>query len=253
MKTRRLRKQRGGMNCVRGMCKRFTNKVKSYLPIPEFPAYEKPTLDNEPPGVEFYEKLSEYVTKVNFLGKPSAMIEAFGKIKRFIESTDADSDILDELKKTQSTIDAMNDVSDKAEIIFRDLMVLLEIIIDENSGNPNQEIYFIGYEWTPQTKAKLYARSGLASAMSATAGNLGEIIPGGTGPESILAEYLGGRQRTNYVKGTTRRRRHSVTAKNQIDNLKRIGTSLPGESVGKGQYIWGPNGIIYKKNAEIHL
>ena len=250
MKTRR---QRGGMNCVRGICKRITNKVKSYLPIPEFPAYEKPTLDNEPPGVEFYEKLSEYVTKVNFLGKPSAMIEAFGKIKRFIESTDADSDILDELKKTQSTIDAMNDVSDKAEIIFRDLMVLLEIIIDENSGNPNQEIYFIGYEWTPQTKAKLYARSGLASAMSATAGNLGEIIPGGTGPESILAEYLGGRQRTNYVKGTTRRRRHSVTAKNQIDNLKRIGTSLPGESVGKGQYIWGPNGIIYKKNAEIHL
>ena len=250
MKTRR---QRGGMNCVRGICKRITNKVKSYLPIPEFPAYEKPTLDNEPPGVEFYEKLSEYVTKVNFLGKPSAMIEAFGKIKRFIESTDADSDILDELKKTQSTIDAMNDVSDKAEIIFRDLMVLLEIIIDENSGNPNQQIYFIGYEWTPQTKAKLYARSGLASAMSATAGNLGEIIPGGTGPESILAEYLGGRQRTNYVKGTTRRRRHSVTAKNQIDNLKRIGTSLPGESVGKGQYIWGPNGIIYKKNAEIHL
>ena len=250
MKTRR---QRGGMNCVRGICKRITNKVKSYLPIPEFPAYEKPTLDNEPPGVEFYEKLSEFVTKVNFLGKPSAMIEAFGKIKRFIESTDADSDILDELKKTQSTIDAMNDVSDKAEIIFRDLMVLLEIIIDENSGNPNQQIYFIGYEWTPQTKAKLYARSGLASAMSATAGNLGEIIPGGTGPESILAEYLGGRQRTNYVKGTTRRRRHSVTAKNQIDNLKRIGTSLPGESVGKGQYIWGPNGIIYKKNAEIHL
>ena len=253
MKTRRLRKQRGGMNCVRGMCKRFTNKVKSYLPIPEFPAYEKPTLDNEPPGVEFYEKLSEYVTQVNFLGKPSAMIEAFVKIKRFIESTDADSDILDELKKTQTTIDAMNEPSDKAEIIFRDLMVLLEIIIDENSRNPNQQIYFIGYEWTPQTKAKLYARSGLASAMSATAGNLGEIIPGGTGPESILAEYLGGRQRTNYVKGTTRRRRHSVTAQNQIDNLKRIGTSPPGESVGKGQYIWGPNGIIYKKNAEIHL
>ena len=203
--------------------------------------------------MEFYEKLSEYVTKVNFLQRPSAMIDAFEKIKRFIESTDADSDILDELKKTQSTIDAMNEPSDKAEIIFRDLMVLLEIIIDENSGNPNQQIYFIGYEWTPQTKAKLYARSGLASAMSATAGNLGEIIPGGAGPESILAEYLGGRQRTNYVKDTTRRRRHSVTAKNQIDNLKRIGTSLPGESVGKGHYIWGPNGIIYKKNAEIHL
>ena len=253
MKTRRLRKQRGGMNCVRGICKRITNKVKSYLPIPEFPAYEKPTLDNEPPGVEFYEKLSEYVTKVNFLQRPLAMIDAFEKIKRFIESTDADSDILDELKKTQSTIDAMNEPFDKAEIIFRDLMVLLEIIIDENSGNPNQQIYFIGYEWTPQTKAKLYARSGLASAMSATAGNLGEIIPGGAGPESILAEYLGGRQRTNYVKDTTRRRRHSVTAKNQIDNLKRIGTSLPGESVGKGHYIWGPNGIIYKKNAEIHL
>ena len=253
MKTRRFRKQRGGMNCVRGICKRITNKVKSYLPIPEFPAYEKPTLDNEPPGVEFYEKLSEYVTKVNFLQRPSAMIEAFGKIKRFIESTDADSDILDELKKTQSTVDAMNDVSDKAEIIFRDLMVLLEIIIDENSGNPNQEIYFIGHEWTPQTMTKLYARSGLASAMIATGGNLGEIVPGGPGPEGVLAELLGGRQRTNYVKGTTIRRRHSVTAKNQIANLKRIGTSPPGESIGKGQYIWGPNGIIYKKNAEIHL
>ena len=100
---------------------------------------------------------------------------------------------------------------------------------------------------------KLYARSGLASAMIATGGNLGEIVPGGPGPEGVLAELLGGRQRTNYVKGTTIRRRHSVTAKNQIANLKRIGTSPPGESIGKGQYIWGPNGIIYKKNAEIHL
>ena len=51
----------------------------------------------------------------------------------------SDVDILDELKKTQSTIDAMNEPSDKAEIIFRDLMVLLEIIIDENNGNPNQQ------------------------------------------------------------------------------------------------------------------
>ena len=249
MKTRR--QQRGGMNCVRGMCKRFTNKVKSYLPIPEFPAYEKPTLDNEPPGVEFYEKLSEYITQVNFIQRPSAMIEAFGKIKRFIESTEADTDILDELKKTQRTINAINDASEKAEIIFRDLMVLLEIIIDENNGNPNQQIYFIGYEWTPQIKAKLYARSGLASAMIATGGNLGKIVPGGPGPEQVFAEYLGGRQRTTKVKGTTRNRRHSVTAKNQIDNLKRIGTSLPGESVGKGEYMFGPNGII--KNSVIHL
>jgi hypothetical protein len=249
MKTRR--QQRGGMNCIRGICKRITNKVKSYLPIPEFPAYEKPTLDNEPPGVEFYEKLSEYITQVNFIQRPSAMIEAFGKIKRFIESTDADPDILNELKKTQSTINAINDASEKAEIIFRDLMVLLEIIIDENNGNPNQEIYFIGYEWTPQIKAKLYARSGLASAMIATGGNLGKIVPGGPGPEQVFAEYLGGRQRTNNVKGTTRRRRHSVTAKNQIDNLKRIGTAKPGESVGKGRYMFGPNGII--QNSVIHL
>lgn len=249
MKTRR--QQRGGMNCVRGMCKRITNKVKSYLPIPEFPAYEKPTLDNEPPGVEFYEKLSEYVTQVNFLQRPAEMIEAFRKIKRFIESTDADSDILNELKKTQITINAINDASEKAEIIFRDLTVLLEIIIDENNGNPNQDIYFIGYEWAPQTKAKLYARSGLASAMTATGGNLGEIIPGGPGTEGILAEYLGGRQRTNNVIGTTIRRRHSLTAKNQIDNLKRIGTAKPGESVGKGRYMFGPNGII--QNSVIHL
>lgn len=243
MKTRRLRKQRGGMNCIGRFCRRLR-------PTLSFPAYDSPTLDNNPPGIEFYENLYEYVKSVYASQKPSAMIEAFGKIKRFIESTNADIIILRELQITQKSIEEINDPHEKAAIIFSDLSVLLEIIIEENNSD-EQEIYFIGDEWTPQTKAKLYARSGLASAMSATAGNLGKIIPGGNGPEGILGEYLGGRQRTNYVKGTTRRRRHTITAKNQIDNLKRIGTSLPGESVGKGQYIWGPNGII--QNSVIHL
>jgi len=119
------------------------------------------------------------------------------------------------------------------------------------SENHPQEMYFIGYEWAPQIKAKLYARSGLASAMIATGGNLGKIVPGGNGPEQVFAEYLGGRQRTNNVVGTTRRRSHSVTAKNQISNLKRIGTSLPGESVGEGRLMYRPNGI--KQNSVIHL
>jgi hypothetical protein len=112
-------------------------------------------------------------------------------------------------------------------------------------------MYFIGDEWAPQIRAKLLARSGLSAAMTATGGNLGKIIPGGPGPESMLGELLGGRERTNNVVGTTRRKRHSVTAKNQINNLKRIGTSFPGESVGKGRLMYRPNGI--KQNSVIHL
>ena len=248
MKTRRLRKQRGGMNCIGRFCRRLR-------PTLSFPAYDPPTLDNNPPGIEFYEKLYEYIKSVYASQKPSAMIDAFEKIKKLIESTNADTVILSELQNTQKSIEETNDSHEKAAIIFTDLSVLLEIIIDENNSD-EQEIYFIGDEWAAQTIAKIYARSGLASAMTATGGNLGKIIPGGNGPEGILGEYLGGRQRTNYVRGTTRRRKHSLTAKNQLANLKRIGTSNPGSTVGQGNVIYEENSkgnLRYRYNSTINL
>jgi len=246
MKTRR--QQRGGMNCVRGLCKRFTNKMRSFLPKPEFPAYEKPTLDNQPPGIEFYDILKEYLQKFK-LRSPKEIQEACNKIKRFIESTNPTDDILNDLGEIPF-LNRENLTKEQANEIFQQMELLLEMIITSPENDP-QEMYFIGEEWAPQIKAKLYARSGLASAMIATGGNLGEIIPGGPGTEGVLAEYLGGRERTNNVVGTTRLRRHSVTAKNQINNLKRIGTSLPGESVGEGRLMYRPNGI--KQNSVIHL
>jgi len=245
MKTRR---QRGGMNCVRGMCKRITNKVRSFLPKPEFPAYDKPTLDNRPPGIEFYDILLEYLQKFK-LRSPKEIQEASNKIKRFIESTNPTDDILNDLGEIPF-LNRENPTKEQANEIFQQMELLLEMIVTSSENDP-QEMYFIGDEWAPQIKAKLLARSGLASAMIATGGNLGKIIPGGNGPESVLGELLGGRQKTNNTIGIRRRRRHSVTAKNQINNLKRIGTSLPGESVGEGRLMYRPNGII--QNSEIHL
>lgn len=245
MKTRR---QRGGMNCVRGMCKRITNKVRSFLPKPEFPAYNKPTLDNQPPGIEFYDILLEYLQKFK-LRSPKEIQEASNKIKRFIESTNPTDDILNDLGEIPF-LNRENPTKEQADEIFQQMELLLEMIVTSSENDP-QEMYFIGDEWAPQIKAKLLARSGLASAMIATGGNLGKIIPGGNGPESVLGELLGGRQKTNNTIGIRRRRRHSVTVKNQIANLKRIGTSLPGESVGEGRLMYRPNGII--QNSEIHL
>jgi hypothetical protein len=245
MKTRR---QRGGMNCVRGLCKRITNKVRSFLPKPEFPAYEKPTLDNQPPGIEFYDILWEYLQKFK-LRPPKEIQEACNKIKRFIESTNPTDDIINDLGEIPF-LNRENLTKEQSDEIFQQMQTLLAMIVTSPENDP-QEMYFIGYEWAPQIKAKLLARSGLASAMIATGGNLGEIIPGGPGTEGVLARYLGGRERTNNVVGTTRRKRHSVTAKNQINNLKRIGTSFPGESVGEGRLMYRPNGII--QNSEIHL
>jgi len=250
MKTRR--QQRGGMNCVRGLCKRFTNKMRSFLPKPEFPAYDKPTLDNQPPGIEFYDILKEYLQKFK-LRSPKEIQEACNKIKRFIESTNPTDDILNDLGEIPF-LNRENPTKEQANEIFQQMELLLEMIVtsSENaSENDPQEMYFIGDEWAPQIKAKLLARSGLASAMIATGGNLGKIIPGGNGPESVLGELLGGRQKTNNTIGIRRRRRHSVTVKNQIANLKRIGTSFPGESVGEGRLMYRPNGII--QNSEIHL
>jgi len=245
MKTRR---QRGGMNCVRGMCKRITNKVRSFLPKPEFPAYDKPTLDNRPPGIEFYDILLEYLQKFK-LRSPKEIQEASNKIKRFIESTNPTDDILNDLGEIPF-LNRENPTKEQADEIFQQMELLLEMIVTLSENDP-QEIYFIGDEWAPQIKAKLLARSGLASAMIATGGNLGKIIPGGNGPESVLGELLGGRQKTNNTIGIRRRRRHSVTVKNQIANLKRIGTSFPGESVGEGRLMYTPNGII--QNSKIHL
>lgn len=245
MKTRR---QRGGMNCVRGMCKRITNKVRSFLPKPEFPAYNKPTLDNQPPGIEFYDILLEYLQKFK-LRSPKEIQEASNKIKRFIESTNPTDDILNDLGEIPF-LNRENPTKEQADEIFQQMELLLEMIVTLSENDP-QEIYFIGDEWAPQIKAKLLARSGLASAMIATGGNLGKIIPGGNGPESVLGELLGGRQKTNNTIGIRRRRRHSVTVKNQIANLKRIGTSFPGESVGEGRLMYTPNGII--QNSKIHL
>jgi len=245
MKTRR---QRGGMNCVRGMCKRITNKVRSFLPKPEFPDYEKPTLNNQPPGIEFYDILWEYLQKFK-LRSPKEIQEACNKIKRFIESTNPTDDILNDLGEIPF-LNRENPTKEQSDEIFQQMELLLEMIVTSSENDP-QEMYFIGDEWAPQIKAKLLARSGLASAMIATGGNLGKIIPGGNGPESVLGELLGGRQKTNNVVGTTRRRRHSITAKNQINNLKRIGTSLPGESVGEGRLMYRQNGI--KQNSVIHL
>ena len=98
MKTRRLKqKQRGGMNCIRGGCKRLTNKVKSFFyPKPTFPAYEKPTLHNKPPGIEFYFTLKNYFKQFKFRS-PKDIQEACINIRRFIESTDASIEVMDDL------------------------------------------------------------------------------------------------------------------------------------------------------------
>ena len=245
MKTRR---QRGGMNCVRGMCKRITNKIRSLLPKPEFPAYNKPTLDNQPPDINFYFTLSDYFQKFK-TRSPKDIQEAANKIRRFIESTNPSEDILDDLGAIPF-LNRENLTQVEGDEIFQQMELLLEMITTSFENDP-QEMYFIGDEWAPQIRAKLLARSGLASAMIATGGNLGKIIPGGNGPESVLGELLGGRQKTNNTIGIRRRRRHSVTVKNQIANLKRIGTSFPGESVGEGRLMYRPNGII--QNSEIHL
>ena len=98
MKTRRLKqKQRGGMNCIRGVCKRLTNKVKSFFyPKPTFPAYEKPTLYNKPPGKEFYFTLENYFKQFE-LRSPKDIQEACINIRRFIESTNASEQVIEDL------------------------------------------------------------------------------------------------------------------------------------------------------------
>ena len=247
MKTRR--QQRGGMNCVRGLCKRITNKVRSFLPKPEFPAYDKPTLDNQPPGIDFYNELNEYLQKFKSRS-PKEIQEACNKIRRFIESTDASHDIINDL----GDIPYLNKLSitqEEALEIFHQMEVLLGTIITSSENDP-QEIYFIGDEWSLQEKARIRAKT-LVPAMTATRGGLENLLPqgAGPGPAGILGEFLGGPQITSYVKGhnpNLRKRRHSVTAEHQLAALEAVATAVPGTNVGTRQHyrplILKPNGAL---------
>ena len=234
MKTRR--QQRGGMNCVRGLCKRITNKVKSFLPKPEFPEYEKPTLDNEPPGLEFYDKMVEYLSRIEGRNKEEEMEEASQKVIAFILLTDASSDIVNILKRISSN-------PPKALII--ELREFLQEIIDE-SQQEEQDIFFIGDKWTPQVLAKLRARN-LASVKASSRGGFEAIVPGGPGPAGIVSEFVGGPQITNVRKNQTLRKRHSITAEEQLRRLKEVGTSEHGSGVGNGTKILGLNFSAIKR------
>jgi len=240
MKTRR--QQRGGMNCVRGLCKRITNKVRSFLPKPEFPAYEKPTLDNEPPGLEFYDKMVEYLSRIEGRNKEEEMEEACQKVIAFILLTDASSDIVNILKRISSN-------PPKALII--ELRDFLQEIIDE-SQQEEQDIFFIGDKWTPQVLAKLRARN-LASVKASSRGGFEAIVPGGPGPAGIVSEFVGGPQITNVRKNQTLRKRHSITAEEQLRRLKEVGTSEHGSGVGNGTKIIGLNFSAIKEAIETFL
>jgi hypothetical protein len=231
MRTRCL-KQRGGMNCIRGVCKRFTNKVKSYLPKPQFPAYDKPTLSNEPPEIEFYYTLSDYFQAFK-LRSPKEIQEACNKIKRFIESTKPTDDIINDLGEIPY-LNRENLTQAQADEIFHQMELLLEMIIASSENDP-QEMYFIGDEWSMQEKARIRGRM-LVPAMSATRGGIEGILPEGSGPgpAGVLGEFLGGTQITSYIKGdpNLRRRRHSITAEHQKAALKAVATAIPGTNVG---------------------
>jgi hypothetical protein len=237
MKSARTRKMKKG-GCIGRLCKRM------FQP-PTFPEYEKPTLTNEPPTIEFYYFLLDYYNK--FRNRSSAdILEATTKIKKFIESTDASDEIIQDLH-------ALSLLEGKEMF---DAMHQLLSIITEESENPDQEIYFIGYKWTNQVLAKIRARNlapvmkshreGLEGLLSNAAGK-----PVGTGVPSIVADFLGSPQVTNYVKGTQKRRRHSVTAEKGLNILREVGTSPLGSSVGQGNWL-----SIHKfpfQNAKYHL
>jgi hypothetical protein len=167
-KTKR-KYQKGG--CIGAACRRMTNKVRNMIiPKPEFPAYEKPTLDNKPPGLEFYDKMVEYLRRIERRNKEEEMQEACQKVIAFILLTDTSTDIVNILKRISSN-------PPKALII--ELRDFLEEIIHENEQE-EQEIFFIGYKWTPQVLAKLRGRM-LVPAMTATRGGIEGILPEGAG------------------------------------------------------------------------
>jgi hypothetical protein len=240
MKTRRV-KQRGGMNCTRGGCKRLTNRVKSFFyPKPEFPEYEKPTLYNEPPGIEFYDKMVEYLSRIERRNKEEEMEEACQKVIAFILLTDAGSDIINILKRFSSN---------PPRTLIIELREFLQEIIDE-SQQEEQDIFFIGYKWTPQVLAKLRARN-LASVKASSRGGYEAIVPGGPGPAGIVSEFGGGPQETSSRNLTLRgTRKHSITAEQQLRRLKEVGTSEHGSGVGDGTKIIGINLPAIKKGKE---
>ena len=243
MKTRK-HKQRGGMNCIRGVCKRLTNKVKSYFSKPEFPEYEKPTLDNTPPGLEFYDKMVEYLRRIETRNKEEEMQEACQKVIAFILLTDVDSDIVNNLKRISSTF--------PPNALIIELREFLEEIIHEVEQE-EQDIFFIGYNWTPQVLAKLRARN-LASVKASSRGGFEAIVPGGPGPAGLVSEFVGGPQITNSRKNQTlRRRRHSITAEEQLRRLKEVGTSEHGSGVGQGIKVLGFNFSGMKRGNRNHF
>jgi hypothetical protein len=221
------------------------------IPKPEFPAYEKPTLDNKPPGLEFYDKMVEYLSRIERRNKEEEMQEACQKVIAFILLTDTSTDIVNILKRISSN-------PPKALII--ELREFLEEIIHENEQE-EQEIFFIGYKWTPQVLAKYRARN-LASVKVSSRGGFEAIVPGGAGPAGLVSEFIGGPQITNVKKNQTlRRRRHSITAEEQLKRLKEVGTSEHGSGVGQGIKVLGynframkrGNNNFFVRNYKIHL
>jgi hypothetical protein len=242
--------QKGG--CIGAACRRMTNKVRNMIsPKPEFPAYEKPTLDNKPPGLEFYDKMVEYLRRIERRNKEEEMQEACQKVIAFILLTDTSSDIVNILKRISSN-------PPKALII--ELREFLEEIIHEGEQE-EQDIFFIGEKWTQQVLAKLRGRN-LASVKASSRDGFEAIVPGGAGPAGLVSEFLGGPQITNVKKNQTlRRRRHSITAEEQLRRLKEVGTSEHGSGVGAGVKILGfnfpamkrGNNNFFVRNYKIHL
>ena len=232
MKTRRLKKrpvkQRGG--CTRGSC---TARVKSFFyPKPSFPAYEKATLYNKPPGIKFYDELSLYFKKFNSRS-PKDIQEACNNIRKFIESTDVTRDILGDLGEIPF-LNKENPTEQNANEMYTLMEALLENII-MSSHQDNQDSYFIGYDWSSQEKARIRGRM-FMPAMSATRDGIEGILPDGSGPgpAGIVGQFLGGPNATNYVKGRRNlpRRRHSLATKNQQAALHAVATAVPGTNVG---------------------
>lgn len=235
MKTRRLKKRplkhRGG--CTRGKCNEFTTKVKSFFyPKPSFPAYEKATLYNKPPGIEFYDELSLYFKKFKSRS-PKDIQEACNNIRKFIQSTDASSDVLQDLGEIPF-LNKENPTKEHANEMYVLMEALLENII-WGSHQDEQESYFIGYDWSLQEKARIRGRM-FMPAMSATRHGIEGILPEGvgTGAPSIIGRFLGAPNTTSYVKGRNNllRRRHTLDTKNQQAALHAVATAVPGTNVG---------------------
>jgi hypothetical protein len=119
-------------------------------------------------------------------------------------------------------------------------MELLLIMIITSPENDPLDTYKIGDEWSTQEKARTLGRM-LVPAWAATRGGIENLLPQGSGPgpAGLVAEYLAGRtQITSPIKGdrNLRRRKHSISAKHQLEALKAVATSIPGTTVGTEQH-----------------